>query len=209
MPELSIKNFILGATLSAITGISIISLSLYFGKSELFLLLNNDWGKLADQIFVFATYLGDGTIWIPVALYVLLFRKKYTILLLGSIIYSTLFAQITKHFIFPGVLRPTRMISDLSLIHTVPGVEINSFYSFPSGHTTTVFTIYLLFCLLLSKKWIVPVGFLSALVVGYSRIYLAQHFPIDVGAGMIAGLISVYFSLRLQNWKDQYFNQSK
>ncbi|MBY0480076.1 MAG: phosphatase PAP2 family protein [Chitinophagaceae bacterium] len=209
MPDLSIKNFTSGALLSSISGVALISLSFYFGKAEFFLMLNTDLGKLADQIFVFATYLGDGSIWVPVALFVLLFRKKYTVLLLGSIIYSTLFSQITKHFFFPGVLRPTRMISDMSLIHTVPGVYLNTVYSFPSGHTTTAFTLFLLFCLLIPKKWIVPVGFLYALLVGYSRIYLAQHFPLDVGAGMFAGLISVYFSLRLQNWKDQWFNKSK
>jgi len=59
-------------------------------------------------------------------------------------------------------------------------------------------------CLLIPARWILPIGFVYMLIVGYSRIYLAQHFPLDVGAGMIAGLLSVYFALRLQNWRDQY-----
>jgi membrane-associated phospholipid phosphatase len=48
-------------------------------------------------------------------------------------------------------------------------------------------------------------GFLMALLTGYSRIYLAQHFPLDVGAGMITAVISVYLSLRIQ----QLFNKKQ
>ncbi len=34
-----------------------------------------------------------------------------------------------------------------------------------------------------------------ALMVGYSRIYLAQHFLTDVCAGVVIGIISSYLSL--------------
>lgn len=204
MPELSIKNFKIGALLTALSGFILIVLSLIIGKASFFLLLNANLGFIGDKAFTYITYLGDGVIWIPIAAYVLLFRKKYTVLLLGSIVYSTIFAQIPKHFLFNGEPRPTKLITDWSSIHIVPGVFLNSVDSFPSGHTTTASSIYLLFCLLVPKKWIIPVGCLYLYLVGYSRIYLAQHFPLDVGAGMIGGLISVYFSLRLQDWKDQY-----
>jgi membrane-associated phospholipid phosphatase len=202
--ELSIENFRTGAIITAASGFIIIGLSYFIGKPEFFLLLNGDLGKIADKAFTYITYLGDGAIWIPIAAYVLLMRKKHTVLLLGSILYSTLFAQIPKHFFFNGTPRPSKLITDWSIIHIVPGVNLNSVDSFPSGHTTTASSIYLLFCLLVPQKWILPAGCIYLYLVGYSRIYLAQHFPLDVGAGMIGGIISVYFSLRLQNWKDQY-----
>lgn len=204
MTALSIPNFKTGALIAACTGFILMILSLIIGKAAFFLLLNANLGFLADKAFTYITYLGDGVIWIPIAVFVLLMRKKYTVLLLGCILYSTLFAQIPKHFFFNGMPRPTKLITDWSSIHIVPGVYLNSVDSFPSGHTTTASSIFLLFCLLIPKKWIIPVGALYLFLVGYSRIYLAQHFPWDVGAGMIAGIISVYFSLRLQNWKDQY-----
>lgn len=207
MPELSIKNFKIGALVTAISGLLLIGFSILLGKADFFLLLNANLGTIADTAFKYITYLGDGAIWIPIAVYILFFRKKYTVLLLGSIVYSTLFAQIPKHFIFNGEPRPTKLITDWNSIHIVPGVFLNSVDSFPSGHTTTASSIFLLFCLLIPKKWIIPVGCLYMYLVGYSRIYLAQHFPLDVGAGMICGIITVYFSLRLQNWKDQYSNK--
>jgi membrane-associated phospholipid phosphatase len=202
--EISIKNFRTGAIITAASGFVLIALSYFIGKPEFFLLLNGDLGKIVDKAFTYITYLGDGVIWIPIAAYILLMRKKYTVLLLGSILYSTIFAQIPKHFFFNGTPRPSKLITDWSIIHIVPGVNLNSVDSFPSGHTTTASSIYLLFCLLVPQKWILPVGCTYLYLVGYSRIYLAQHFPLDVGAGMIGGIISVYFSLRLQNWKDQY-----
>ena len=207
MPELSIRNFKTGAIIAAGSGLLLIALSFLLGKADFFLLLNGNLGALADKAFEYITYLGDGVIWIPITVYVLLFRKKYTVLLLGSILYSTLFAQIPKQFLFNGEPRPTKLITDWNSIHIVPGVFLNSVDSFPSGHTTTASSIFLLFCLLVPKKWIIPVGTIYLFLVGYSRIYLAQHFPLDVGAGMIGGLISIYFSLRLQNWKDQYFSK--
>jgi membrane-associated phospholipid phosphatase len=207
MTELSIKNFKTGAIITAASGSILIILSFIFGKSEFFLLLNGNLGSFADKVFIYITYLGDGVIWIPIAVYVLLMRKKYTVLLLGCILYSTIFAQIPKHFFFNGTPRPTKLITDWSNIHIIPGVYLNSVDSFPSGHTTTASSIFLLFCLLIPKNWIITVGCIYLYLVGYSRIYLAQHFPLDVGAGMIAGIISVYFSLRLQDWKDQYSNK--
>jgi membrane-associated phospholipid phosphatase len=207
MQELSIQNFKIGTLITAVSGLLLISFSFLLGKIDFFLLLNANLGTLADTVFKYITYLGDGAIWIPISVYILFFRRKRTILLLGSIVYSTLFAQIPKHFLFNGEPRPTKLISDWSSIHIVPGVFLNSVDSFPSGHTTTASSIFLLFCLLIPKKWIIPVGCLYMYLVGYSRIYLAQHFPLDVGAGMIGGIISVYFSLRLQEWKDQYSNK--
>ena len=51
-----------------------------------------------------------------------------------------------------------------------------------------------------NKKWQLPV-LLLAILVGFSRIYLGQHFLLDVvvGAfvGTISGLVCVYF---LQNY---------
>ncbi|MEN9686747.1 MAG: hypothetical protein RLZZ28_2533 [Bacteroidota bacterium] len=187
-----------GLLLTLFTGVLLILFSLLMGRDSVFLFFNHDLGKPADYFFSFWTNMGDGAIWVLVAVLVWVYSRKHFPLLLSSIILSTLITQLAKNFIFPGVLRPTAAIKDVHLIHTVPGVELLTSFSFPSGHTAAAFTIFLLGAVLIPKKWILPIGFLYALLVGYSRVYLAEHYPLDVGGGMITAIITLYLSLQIQ-----------
>ena len=59
-----------------------------------------------------------------------------------------------------------------------------------------------------NKKWIVWVGIFMALLVGYSRIYQAQHFPIDITGGIVVAMFTVWVSLKFQIWLEKkYFTQ--
>jgi undecaprenyl-diphosphatase len=67
---------------------------------------------------------------------------------------------------------------------------------FPSGHAATAVVLYGLIAYLLmpylpSRGWRVfafLVAGLLALLIGYSRIYMGNHFPTDVIAGYAVGL---------------------
>jgi len=131
----------------------------------------------------------------------ILFRRKFLPLLLFSFLFSEIFIESFKYFILPNEPRPITAIANSKLIHTVAGVELHTIASFPSGHTTQAFIFFLLACLMIDKKWIVSIGFLYAALVGYSRIYLAQHFPRDVAGGMFFASISVLLSVLIyQKW---------
>ena len=199
MQSINKTSFTIGAVITLVLGIGVLTCSYLVGKQHLFLLLNTDLGNVTDHFFVFATWLGDGLMWLPVlALFLLWKRKELLPLLISSFLLTTILTQICKYLIVPHALRPIMDIADKSLIHTVPGVELHEVSSFPSGHTATAFTFYLLFCCVLPRrKWII-LGLAYALSVAYSRVYLAQHFPVDLGAGMIVGLISVSASLLVQ-----------
>ena len=79
----------------------------------------------------------------------------------------------------------------------VDGVSLHSFFSFPSGHTTTFFAIALVMSYLLTsgiqnKRTSAAVQallFLFAAIGGYSRVYLSQHFAADVLGGCLIGTI--------------------
>ena len=196
-----------GTLVSLVVGILLIAASLIIGKIPVFLFFNTDLGFVADIFFEYFTYLGDGLIWIPIAVYFIWKKRQYLLLLTSTISLSTLLAQGIKNYVFIAEPRPTTLISNSALLHTVTGVELHGFYSFPSGHTTTACCIFLLACLLIPKKWIVPIGAIFALLVGYSRVYLAQHFPLDVGGGFLVGTISVWLSVYLQNSYNQRLKQ--
>lgn len=192
------RNFVIGFLLTLIGSLFLLVNSFVIGRIPFFLMLNTDLGKTGDTFFYYWTHLGDGAIWVLVAILFWFFRRKQFPLLLAAILFSTLIAQGVKRFLFPDELRPTAAIGDLASIHTVTGVELHSSHSFPSGHTTTAFTIFLLGCLLIRNRWFIPAGFICALLVGYSRIYLAQHFPQDVGGGMMAALLTLLASIAIQ-----------
>jgi membrane-associated phospholipid phosphatase len=201
MQSLNYKNFKIGVIISVLLGVFIISISLLLGKNAFFLLLNADIGKFADNFFKYFTYTGDGLVWL-IVLFVLLAakQKQFLPLCISSFTISTILTQVCKYIIVPDEARPIKAISNISSIHVVSGVELHTISSFPSGHTATAFTIYLLFCLIVCKNWWLVIGLLYALLVGYSRVYLAQHFPLDVGAGILTGVASVTLSLQVQKW---------
>jgi membrane-associated phospholipid phosphatase len=197
------RNYLTGAAITTLTGLILIAASIVFGKDEFFLLLNDDFGTAADYFFRFCTNLGDGVVWSVVAIYFWMHRRKSLPLLIAAIVFSTALTQVAKLFVFPEYLRPTAAIEDIQSIHTVFGVELLRSYSFPSGHTAEAASIFLMGCLITEKKWVIPAGYIYMLLVGYSRIYLGQHYPFDVGGGMIAGVISIYLAYKVQKWWDR------
>jgi membrane-associated phospholipid phosphatase len=200
--SLNKKNFTKAVVLALLLSVMLLFFSYSMGKENLFLLLNTDAKSVADTFFAAFTFGGDGLIWLPVLLITLfiLKRKDAVVLLTASFIFSTIFTQGIKNFVFPDEPRPVKAITDNSLIHIVGGVDVHSIGSFPSGHTASAFCIYLLFSLLLKSNWWLAIGFMYAALVGYSRVYLAQHFPLDVAAGIIVAVISVWLAVQVQQY---------
>lgn len=81
-------------------------------------------------------------------------------------------------------------------------VQVNTL-SFPSGHSMSAMAFYgfLTYLTIVSKIPILLKGFLviilviTILSIGVSRIYLGVHFPSDVAAGFLGGLIWVTFCI--------------
>lgn len=201
--SLNIRQFIIGAALSIPVAAVLFYLAYSKGMRESFLLLNGDGGWVADQFFRFFTFFGDAILWVPMLGYVIWKKRKaYLALVTGSFTLVTILVQVCKYFIVPDEPRPTKYITD-AFVHTVEGVTVHSISSFPSGHTATAFTFFLVIALMTYKRWWLPAGFSMACLVGYSRIYLAQHFPVDVAAGIIVAIIAVSLSIPFQQWIDR------
>jgi membrane-associated phospholipid phosphatase len=184
--------------LSLSLALSLFTMSLVWGKNESFLYLNTNLGLVADKVFEYSSYLAEGWIWIPYLLVIVLLFKKDAAFILINFLSSTILTQVPKNLFWPNVNRPIASDIPISKIHTVPGVEVHTYNSFPSGHTATAFTLFLITVYLFPNKKVLLAGAIYALICGYSRIYLGQHFPLDIAGGIIAALLSVALSIQIR-----------
>ena len=90
-----------------------------------------------------------------------------------------------------------RYFSDTAVVHTVKWVTVHGSCSFPSGHTTTAFAMFCFLALISKHKATGIIFMLMGLIAAWSRIYLAQHFFIDVYIGSIIGTLSSVFVFML------------
>jgi membrane-associated phospholipid phosphatase len=166
-----------------------------FSKTEGFLLFNQYHPQWLDIFFKYTTNLGDGLISILAAVLLLALRKKKKAMTVAlAYIYSGLLIQIAKRiFHMP---RPKYFFEQtlFQYTHFVDGVRMHDQNSFPSGHTASAFALATVMVLVFKKKKISLLCLLAATIIGYSRIYLAQHFLIDVVCGALAGIICALIS---------------
>lgn len=164
-----------------------------FGKVESHLGVNYTHTPFQDFLFKWITYLGDGRIVAIGALIVSLTyikRYRWSAFFLGlfTLFLSGVIVQFLKHAVFYDAYRPTKFISK-GWLNLVSGVDMHTMNSFPSGHTTAAFAFFTYLAFLYWKKtWFQMACLVLAILAGYSRIYLSQHFLEDVVAGSILGI---------------------
>jgi len=161
-----------------------------FTKSDLFLLTNKYYSPVFDHFFVIITWLGDGKTVILVGLCLGMVKYRYSLLTLVAFFYTAVIVQTLKMLF--NAPRPSCFFEGKCDIRVVPGHEIYSWNSFPSGHSTSAFALAVVLMHILPNKFraaiILPLG----LIVIFSRIYLSQHFFQDVVAGSLLGSILTF-----------------
>lgn len=171
-------------------------------KSATHLEFNRFHDSFFDVFFSYITYLGDGSSALLVTIMLLAVRYRYMLLVAVSNIISALITQVLKHTLFADVVRPKKFFEGIHDLYLVPGVENSLYNSFPSGHSTCAFALYFSIALIVENKFLKLACFILALLVGYSRVYLSQHFFQDVYAGSLIGVATtllVYLVIRKNN----------
>ena len=123
-------------------------------------------------------------------------KGKTTAVLLVLLVGGT--DYLNSFFIKPlfGRIRPCHVLSGIHTFWPCPRS-----LSFPSNHVANCFAaaIFLSF----SYRRGTPLFLLMALVVGYSRVYVGEHYPLDVFGGLLLGgicaliLIVSWFKIRI------------
>ena len=146
--------------------------------------------KLLSSTMPWISHTGNGYYYpaVPVVLLLFDFRTAWSFFLTGLVafaielpLYKVLKNGIRRH-------RPCEVISSVN-----ERVSPSDQFSFPSGHTAAAFvmaTLLSYFSPILSMPL-----FSWALLVGFSRIYLGVHYPTDILAGLVIGLLSALSAL--------------
>lgn len=191
-------------------------LLIIYPKAQLHIFSNQFHSPFSDTFFKYITHLGDGT-FIAVLFIALLFVKyRYAFAFLTGALAASLLINLVKKVLMHDVYRPSKYFElyETYQLHFVEGVKLHALQSFPSGHTTTVFNLFFMLSVLVENRWLKFIFLVIAIVVGYSRVYLSQHFLIDVVAGSVFGVASIflsfyYFSQSSKGWLDQSILKTK
>jgi undecaprenyl-diphosphatase len=82
--------------------------------------------------------------------------------------------------------RPTLVRADL-------WTRVTDEYSFPSGHTTIAFGIAWAVALLYPRLYFQLPAMFGAVTIGVSRVYLREHYPLDVIGGALLGSVVAFY----------------
>lgn len=177
--------------------IGILYLIVYYGKGPAHLLVNGYNSPAADVFFKYVTHLGDGAIFAVVILVLLFINIRWALYELLAALFTLIFVFITKQVIFKGIPRPTKFFENTEVLHLVEGVKMHGYNSFPSGHTITAFAIFIILALIAKKSYLKIMFTLIAILAGFSRVYLSQHFLEDVFSGALIGTAIAILSCSL------------
>jgi len=163
--------------------------------TALFLLINKSLANpITDALMPIITNL---KYWLPIYFigfgYAILKDKKQGIILLLMSLFITLLAdQVSATFIkeWVGRLRPCKVLEDINLL-----VNCGSGKSFPSSHATNNFAVATIVSFFYKKQKIY--FFLIAFLVAISRVFVGVHYPIDIIAGALIGVILAYITIQI------------
>ena len=143
-------------------------------------------GPIIDKIMQGFTLIGtDGLVFLLIALILLVtvkYRRAGFMVFFASFI-NLVIVEILKH----GVKEPRPFLTHPELLNSVIGAAPHS-YSFPSGHAAAAFVGAFVLGHFF-RKWKLPL-YILAICIMVSRPFLLVHYPTDVIAGAIIGVIS-------------------
>lgn len=169
---------------------------------RLFLWLNFDGGAILDSVM---SAISGVALWIPLYLYIawVVLRKygwksmlAFLVCLALAMGIADMLCGIFKHTgllkslwaDFPARNRPMFDVAVRDLAHVVS--YAHGPYGTVSAHAATTAAMAILSALVLRKRWYSWAIAFIVLLISYSRIYLACHFPQDIALGLAVGLIS-------------------
>lgn len=168
-----------------------------FDQGVIFFVSENVGNPILDIIMQSITESGDTFYMLGFGVITLIIKKtrRIGITLMILIVLSTLLTGYIKcgvdrdrpDFLYEGVFFPVEISQDTFALFCEGGFDA----SFPSGHAARSVIFGIVLAYVLSERF--PKGcyllFVYPILVSISRIYVLQHFPMDVIGGAVLGIM--------------------
>lgn len=193
------------------------ALQFWLSKLETHRVLNAYHHPAMDTVMRYMTFLGDGIVAVLVSMLFMLNSVKRGLVLLLAFLISGGIVQFIKNFVVPKAMRPMHYFEYDETFYKIADFTYFYHQSFPSGHAATTFAIATVLAHFYPKIKSQLFIFVGALIIAYTRIYLSQHFLLDVLAGSMIGYFVAHYLvewlLPLMTFEDKSllstFNKSK
>lgn len=181
---------------------------MYTFDYDLFLWLNFDGGAVMDSVMK-AVSTPAVWAWLYLLILYMVWRKsgwRCTLLFLAmvgaAVGLSDMIAGIFKHTgllgdvwpSFPVRLRPMHTPELEGLVHVI---KQGGRYGTVSAHAATMVSLAIPSIAILARRWFSWLMVMVVVLICYSRIYMAYHFPMDIVLGVATGAISGFVALWL------------
>ncbi len=154
-----------------------------------------------DLLMPKISFLGNAAIlWIVITIALLCvrrYRQRGIALAAGLVTYLIIGNTLLKNLIARS--RPCWMRPEIGLLIRAPRD-----YSFPSGHTMAAF-ISATILMHYDRRW-GTAAYITAALIGFSRLYLYVHFPSDVLGGAVLGVLTGLAVVRIceKVWRKEH-----
>lgn len=147
-------------------------------------------GSTVSTVLIWASLYGREYFWVGVVGVMFLFGDRRTKLLAlglcGVFVAGIGVGYASKDIVARA--RPDQVLGVLQVSGTpVVRIPLDTDFAFPSGHAVIVSIGAVYSLLTMKRRWVSVLLTLEAAVVCFSRVYLFEHFPTDVVAGIAVG----------------------
>jgi membrane-associated phospholipid phosphatase len=134
--------------------------------------------------------------WAPLYLFIIIFSikeyKKKGLLLIAMLLLTFAIGDLVASRVIKPLVGRVRPCNDSGLSpNIIYRVHCGTGKSFPSAHATNHFAIAVFLISIFYDRWkaILPIGIAWAAIISFAQIYVGVHFPVDILAGTLLGIL--------------------
>lgn len=167
--------------------------------------LQNTMGSIGEGIAKALSFIGGETISLLVLLVVLFCYKKAAGMRCGfTILAASMWFPMIKNIALrlrPYMVHEGRVSVLMQAEADADAMDVvQQGYSFPSGHSAMAVACYTSIAREIRKKWMWFLAVIIPLLIGLSRFAVGVHYPTDVLAGWVVGLLAFGFGLLMEKY---------